>query len=216
MKPKQGPAVNDESFNPLDKENLGEAVAKALLSRAVHPMPPENKFQGAGVYALYYVGDFEPYRRLALRNREDPFSRPIYVGKAQPVGSRKGGEPKGPADLPSARRGSKLYSRLKKHAASITYAENLDITDFLCRYLVVDEVRFPLGEALLIERTRPLWNLVVEGFGNHDPGKGRHAGMMPVWDVLPPGRPWAKNLQAHEKELPEILRAIDEHLRGDA
>ena len=35
------------------------------------------------------------------------------------------------------------------------------------------------------------WTNIVDGFGNHDPGKGRHAGRRPLWDVLHPGRAWA-------------------------
>ena len=48
-----------EPYNPLDKKNLGVSAATALLSSAVHNLPPE-KFIGAGVYAIYYRGEFEP------------------------------------------------------------------------------------------------------------------------------------------------------------
>ena len=75
-------------YNPLDKRNLGESVAGAMLKSEIHPLPPE-KFMGAGIYAIYYTGDFEAYKDLSAVNREGKFARPIYVGKAVPAGARK-------------------------------------------------------------------------------------------------------------------------------
>lgn len=69
-----------EPYNPLDKRNLGANVAAAMLTAPIHSLPPEP-FIGAGVYAIYYQGDFAPYRRLAELNR-DAYKVPIYVGKA--------------------------------------------------------------------------------------------------------------------------------------
>lgn len=40
-------------FNPLDKTNLGESVAEAMLQQHVSSMPPTESFFGAGVYAIY-------------------------------------------------------------------------------------------------------------------------------------------------------------------
>ena len=71
-------------FNPLDKRHLGESVAAAMLKSDIHPLPPE-KFRGAGIYAIYYIGDFEAYADLAVINRDGQFARPIYVGKAVPA-----------------------------------------------------------------------------------------------------------------------------------
>ena len=76
-------------FNPLDKRNLGESVADALLETKAQPLPPES-FIGAGVYALYYTGSFSAYAQLAEINRNEQFRCPIYVGKAIPAGARKG------------------------------------------------------------------------------------------------------------------------------
>ena len=61
---------------------------------------------------------------------------------------------------------------------------------------MVDEVFIPLGESLLISHHKPLWNAVVDGFGNHAPGSGRAEGKKPMWDVIHPGRPWAAELKA--------------------
>ena len=96
-------------FNPLDKRHLGESAANALLESEVFPLPPEP-FIGAGVYALYYTGDFPAYEVLAEVNRNDQYACPIYVGKAVPDGARKGGQ--GDDVDP----GTALYKRLNDHA----------------------------------------------------------------------------------------------------
>lgn len=72
----------------------------------------------------------------------------------------------------------------------------------------------PLGESLLIERFQPLWNVVVDGFGNHDPGSGRYSGQRPLWDMVHPGRPWAERLREHQRPFPDILTTIQRALAG--
>ncbi|MCC6364229.1 MAG: Eco29kI family restriction endonuclease [Bryobacterales bacterium] len=189
-------------FNPLDKRNLGTSVAEALLAQQRSPLPPGEKFIAAGVYAIYYQGSFEPYQPIAARNlANDGTDIPIYVGKAVPAGARKGG-----FGLDSAP-GTVLFNRLAEHAESIQQTENLSLADFFCRYLAVDDIWIPLGESLLIEMFSPLWNRVVEGFGNHDPGSGRHRGKRSAWDVLHPGRSWANNLQPG-KERQALIAAV--------
>lgn len=194
-----------EPFNPLDKKNLGLSIAQRLRAQIRAQMPIKQSFQGAGVYALYYAGLFPPYQLLASRNRSTSGESdiPIYVGKAVPKGSRKGG-----FGL-NAATGNALFQRLGQHAQSIQGARNLQLEDFFCRYLVVDDVFIPLGESLLIATFSPLWNLQVEGFGNHQPGKGRHAGKRPAWDTLHPGRPWADHHEASADAL-----AIETGVRG--
>ncbi len=176
-------------YNPLDTRNLGENVANALLEREpVAPPPPT--FRGAGIYAIYYSGCFEPYKVIARANRQDICSMPLYIGKAIPAGARKG------AQRPRAISGNALANRLNQHATSIDHANNLNLRDFSCRYLVVDDIWIPLGESLLIERFSPIWNTRIDGFGNHDPGSGRRNQARSHWDVLHPGRPWATKLRA--------------------
>ena len=118
-------------FNPLDKKNLGESVADALLRQEVQPLPP-GPLIGAGVYALYYTDPFHAYQEISLRNQGNAFAWPIYVGKAVPAGARKGGF--GLDTDP----GQVLYRRLCEHAASIEQARNLELSDFHCRLLVED------------------------------------------------------------------------------
>jgi len=188
-------------FNPLDKTNLGASVADALLARPAAPLDGLREFHGAGVYALYYSGRFKPYAALTALNTADQFRSPIYVGKAVPAGARKGG-------VLDPRPGRVLFRRLLEHAESISAAANLKIADFHCRFLVVDDIWIPLGESLLIARFSPIWNSLIDGFGNHDPGSGRHAGMRPRWDVLHPGRSWATKCQERKESVKDIERDV--------
>jgi len=194
-----------EPFNPLDKRNLAEAVADALLNVKVQPMPPEP-FVGAGVYALYYNGSHPAYKQLTKINKDGRFSCPIYVGKAIPAGGRKGG-----LGL-DVDHGQALYKRLNEHAESINAAQDISISDFHCQFLVVDDIWIPLAESMMIERFRPVWNLVLDGFGNHDPGKGRYNGMMPQWDCLHPGRAWAVKMRPCANTREQILERVQAYL----
>ena len=81
----------DAPFNPLDKLNLAESLAEAMLKRPVGPLPPQEKFDGAGIYAIYYVGDFGPYSHIAKKNQGKEPTSPIYVGKAVPPGAERAG-----------------------------------------------------------------------------------------------------------------------------
>lgn len=183
-------------FNPLDKENIGKSVSAAILSQPIVAMTELSDFIGAGVYAIYYRGNFPLYEPISDANR-DEFRQPIYAGKAVPQGARKGN-----AILDSLS-GHDLYKRLNEHRKSIEAAENLNIEDFFCRYLIVDDIWIPLGESVLIQQTKPLWNNVLDGFGNHDPGSGRGKQQRSPWDILHPGRAWAEKL-AEGKSLEEI------------
>ena len=193
-------------FNPLDKRNLGDSVAEALLHTEIQPLPPEQ-FLGVGVYALYYIGAFTAYRRLAEINHNSLYSYPIYIGKAVPPGARKGG-----LGFESGNSNA-LHRRLVEHAETIRSAVNLEVTDFFCRFLAVDDIWIPLSESVLIERFKPVWNSVLDGFGNHDPGKGRYQGMMPQWDCLHPGRIWAERLKPCISTAEQLADRVDSFLK---
>lgn len=191
----------DKPYNPLDKKNLAESVVRALLEEPASILPPGASFEGAGLYVIYYTGDFPAYGPISEANRNGAFQTPIYAGKADPPGKRKGAFG---LETPP---GSVLYKRLTEHAATIEQVEDFDLADFRCRYLVADDIWIPLGEALLIQTFRPLWNLVIEGFGNHDPGGGRYKGKRPSWDVVHPGRAWALKCAPNPRTREEILEA---------
>ena len=186
-----------EAYDPLDYQNLAQSVVAALFRQPLSPLPPVEEVIGAGVYAIYYRGDFPPYGPISGPNCETP----IYVGCAMPTGGRKG------ADLTAPSEGSELLARLRQHASSIEQARNLGLGDFACRYLVVVPVWIRLAERFLISHYRPVWNVAVDGFGNHDPGAGRSGSRRPPWDILHPGRPWAERLRGGEtrEEITERL-----------
>ncbi len=202
----RGPAI--PPYNPLDKEKLGESVANALLDAVLSPLPPDP-FKGSGVYAIYYRGSFSAYGQIA---HPDSPTHPIYVGKAVPKGARKGH-----LALESAT-GDSLFQRLREHAESLDQV-GLGRSNFLCRHLVVDDIWIPLGESLLIRRYRPVWNVLLDGFGNHDPGGKRMKGITSRWDTVHPGRPWVikRALSPNQKFKEEWIAEITTYLAtGDA
>lgn len=197
-------------YNPLEKENLGKSVAESLIHQTPMALGSIERFTGAGIYAIYYLGLFPSYTKMRLWNKApDDVHLPIYVGKAVPTGGRKG-----LIQTDSSEHGTALFRRLEEHRKSIEQVENLNIDDFVCRHLVVDDIWIPLGESLLIQRHRPLWNAVVDGFGNHDPGAGRHMGARPSWDTLHPGRPWAIKCADSKLTREEIEAMIEEYWNG--
>jgi hypothetical protein len=193
-------------YNPLSKRNLASSIVSKLLGKPVDELPPPS-FSGAGIYLIYYTGGYHPYARISEANAGERFAQPIYIGKAIPAGGRKGMEG---FDVPV---GIALSKRLSEHAESIASAVNLEVKDFRCRWLVVDEVFIPLAESLLISHFKPLWNVIVEGFGNHNPGKGRTKGKKPSWDVVHPGRPWARRLKPAQTP-DEVLASIKSHIES--
>lgn len=100
-----------------------------------------------------------------------------------------------------------LFRRLKDHTKSISQATNLSLVETKCRYLVVVPVWISLAEQFLLNHFRPLWNTVIDGFGNHDPGRGRRNSARPRWDILHPGREWASRLAITEDRA-KILEEI--------
>jgi hypothetical protein len=170
----------------LDRTNLARSIELELLAGEASPLADLGPLRGSGIYAIYYAGTLEMYRPTT--NVPPDFRRPIYVGKAIPKGSRKGGLAE------NKPKGNPLGERLKKHARSIEGTVNLDVGDFYVRHLQVEDIWIPLGENVMIERFRPTWNLAVEGFGNNVPGGGRNDQKLSPWDVLHPGRKLAEGL----------------------
>ena len=196
-------------YNPLDKINLAKSIELELLTSATQPLSSMDQTPGAGVYVIYYTGSFPAYAPLAEANRDGKFSIPIYIGKAIPKGGRKGGISRDIAAI-----GRALGDRLKQHASSINEAENLDLADFHVRHLVVDDIWIPLGENMLIETFKPVWNRAIDGFGNKDPGKRRATQFRSPWDVLHPGRAFTVN-SAPSPVTPEfLLQRIEDYFAG--
>lgn len=196
---------NESVFNPLAKRNLGKSVVDALLDSPALPLAKVGNFPGAGVYAIYYSGSFPSYKPLSALNQKSA-EYPIYVGKAIPKGGRKGTSTDASLDSTA------LSKRLQEHKASIEAVDSLRVEDFSYRCLVVDDIWIALGETLIIQRFQPLWNQVVDGFGNHDPGAGRYGGMRPSWDELHPGRSWAIKCKPPKLTKNQIIEAVDVYM----
>ncbi|WP_082975363.1 Eco29kI family restriction endonuclease [Mycobacterium sp. 1245805.9] len=203
-------------FNPLDRLELGKSVERALLAKPLSPLPPQSRFPGAGLYAIYYSGSLPLYESI-VPPRVDEGSVPIYVGRARPPGARHG------VGLEATTTEPKLYERLREHKNSIRQVtdfairsgtQNLDLADFTCRYLVAEDIWVPLGEMLLIGHYRPVWNVLLDGFGNHPPGSGRRDQARSYWDELHPGRPWAARLAPPDKSAEELAALVHDHLSG--
>ena len=172
-----------EPYNPLSEDSLSESLRRKLEEQPLLPCPPPA-FRGAGLYALYYVGNLAIY--AALKQHDPP--APIYVGKAE-AGSSSYGRPN------SGTEATKLLDRIKEHARSIRQAtENLRIEDFQVRYLVLNDAWIVLGESALLQAYYPvLWNTFVTGFGSNAAGADRKNGRS-IWDTLHGGRPRARRL----------------------
>jgi hypothetical protein len=195
---------NDHTFRSPDFMRVIDQAFTFFVNSPVHNLPPSTFFGGAGVYALYYVGDFEPYSAISQSNATG-FNKPVYAGKAVPPGWRQG------RNIGVSVTASTLFNRLRQHSASIQSALNLNLSDFRCRFMILEGQESNListVESELIRRFTPLWNSVIDGFGNHDPGSGRYNQRPSEWDILHPGRVWAGRLSGKAPILSEILARI--------
>ncbi len=177
----------------------------------VRCLPPSEHFSETGVYALYYTGANPLYARYAELNRLS-YDFPVYVGKAVPKGWRQAR-----TSYAAASQSSELFSRLREHGRSIEAGDGLHLHDFSCRFVIFErEGSDMIGaiEAALIKLNRPLWNSCLDGFGNHDPGKGRYEQARSDWDVIHPGRSWTDRLKGSAKSKDSILANIEAHLQA--
>src|SRR5271156_1299371 len=83
--------VERAPYDPLDLRTLAASMAKVVLEQPVHSLKKVPLFEGAGVYVIYYTGDYEAYKSIAQKNKGHKWNQPIYVGEAARKGARKGG-----------------------------------------------------------------------------------------------------------------------------
>ncbi len=153
---------------------------------------------GPGIYCLMYSGQHKAYAGIS----DGP--KPIYAGKAIPPGSRRGEE--GDTTFPA------LQARIREHKRSIQAVSNLDVNDFTYRSLAIVPAWINLAERSIIQHYRPVWNSCLDGFGDHDPGRGRYNGERSWWDTLHPGRTWAERLRSN-KTVEEALERVETFFR---
>lgn len=202
-------------MSAVDKHIFHSEVVATLIKEALEffdatpleKLPLQAAFTGTGVYALYYTGKYDHYSFYAKRSTRIP----IYIGKAVPQGWRQG------RLTAEASMGRELYRRIKEHAKNIDASENLDSKDFEARFMIFKDDTANLIstiESALIRKYNPLWNSIVDGFGNHDPGKGRYNQAVSEWDFLHPGRMWVARLTGQKPEMEQIIAKIRKYLEG--
>ncbi len=195
----------DSIFDPTDPNTAGRVVALTMVAQHRHALARIPDFYGAGVYAIYYKGDFGPY--AMLKGKEHP----IYVGKA---------DPDNPAAKDAMQQGTKLSARLREHANSIRKARTtLDIDDFECRFLIVQTGFQKSAEDYLINFFKPIWNSETKicfGLGKHGDSSDTRGNKRSPWDTLHPGRAWADSTTDNQKAPELILEQINVHLARHA
>ena len=192
-----------EAFVELVKD-----AVRFFIGTPVRPLLTAETFLGTGVYALYYTGQNPIYCKYAELNRL-AYNYPIYVGKAVPKGWRQSR-----ISDSAINQSRELHNRLREHSRNITVGANLDLEEFMCRFTIFEDESSDMIstiEAALIKLTQPLWNVAIDGFGNHDPGKGRYEQAKSDWDVIHPGRTWAERCNGIPKAESIILGNIDRH-----
>lgn len=197
-------------FDPADPRLVGKFVGIALVAQEKVSLSELQPFYGAGVYALYYEGEYAPYSPLVGGEN------PIYVGKADPMEAS--------AKTPRAQ-GPKLHGRLREHLRSITKAaaheaHTLDPANFRCRFLVVQSGWQVAAENYLINLFKPIWNDELSlcfGIGKHGDSPDTRGNLRSPWDTLHPGREWASRPKKDGTHVPDakpkerILAEIGEH-----
>lgn len=188
-----------------DFEEIIKDTIRFFNGTPVHSICIPERFHGTGVYALYCIAKTGIYAKFHLINRT-AFHIPIYVGKAVPKGWRQARQ-----GLSTDPRTYELNNRIREHSRSIDSGEGLDRSDFSCRFMILEGRESDLigtVEAALIRKYQPIWNTLIDGFGNHDPGKGRYEQAQSDWDVCHPGRPWANKCQGKHANKSDLLQSI--------
>lgn len=181
----------DRSEHVYSSPNFEEIIKDTIRffnGTPVYGLQPPERFHGTGVYAIYCIARHGNYSKFHQINRTS-FHLPIYVGKAVPRGWRQA---RILADQET--KTYELIGRLREHSRSIGQGSGIEVDEFRCRFMILEGQEADLigtVEAALIRMYRPLWNTVVDGFGNHDPGKGRYNQAKSDWDVYHSGRKWA-------------------------
>ena len=154
-----------------------DAIIDKLESQPLTPLKDAKPKRAAGAYLLFYRGRVGVYAIWAL------LGLPLYSGKT-----------------------TDMADRLSKHAESINAAVNLNIDDFMVKYIELDDKHAHLAcmfEAAMLKRYSPVWNEELTGFGLKDVGKSRSDSIVSLWDTYHPGRP-KRGETPNEKTVGEL------------
>ncbi|MBL4749054.1 MAG: Eco29kI family restriction endonuclease [Amylibacter sp.] len=193
----------NEAFSELVKDAL-----RFFHGTPVHTMPPPTRFEGSGVYALYYTGKNDAYAELYKANRTS-YDLPIYIGKAVPKGWRQA-----KPSIAKSNTGNELFLRIIEHFRNLQKGDGLNPNDFNCRFTIFEDAGVDMistVESSLIKLHRPVWNTAVDGFGNHDPGAGRYNQAKSDWDVIHPGRAFADKCKGKANLIEHVKTNIQKH-----
>lgn len=172
-----------QKFHSRRFNRILDKAVKHLIKSPYHSFDNLD-IEGNGVYAIYCNSNIlDKYD--VLKDGSYYLNEPIYIGKAVPRGWRSSRQEGG---------SNNLQKRLRDHFKSISQANNLNLNNFIYQYVILDGDLISSVEAEAIRQFNPLWNCVIEGFGNHNVGRNRLNQEKPEWDVLHPGRPWANRM----------------------
>lgn len=175
-----------ELFKPLSAfGGTLDALRRVIVdeSRGREPFPLSRLPQAkriAGVYLLYYQGEFPAYQPIVSPDS----TVPIYVGKTKD-----------------------LDNRLRSHCRTLDQVFNLKREDFTARVLPLPDLWTELAEKVLMDEHQPWWNQPqFAGFGND--GSPRASGDASKWEILHPGR--RRSLQKTRPPEAEAQKALEQ------
>lgn len=192
-------------WTPEEVREKEQLTDRAIEAAPRFPLSQVYPFEGEGIYLLYYQGDLPIYAPLVERGGL------IYVGKGT-RGDRKGR--KDPGGFP-------CWGRLRDHKRSILEVEayarrrgvaDLRVVDFECKFVVTStggmhDAGPKAIESYLIDKWKPLWNVVLTGFGTC--GTYHKGQPLSWWDTKHQGR---KKTEGHRLD-PMRSSTVDDLIR---
>lgn len=202
---------NKHVFHSPDFEEIIKDTIRFFNGTPVLSIPAPERFHGTGVYAIYCTAKEGIYRNFHQINRTE-YNIPIYVGKAVPQGWRQAR-----SENSKNKTSYELHNRIREHSRSIELGSGLELNDFMCRMMILEGAESDLigtVEAALIRNYKPIWNSLIDGFGNHDPGSGRYEQAKSDWDVCHPGRLWAEKCQGKHSDQKKLFREVQKFMQS--
>jgi hypothetical protein len=180
----------------MDTEHITASICQELERQPLIPLDPLlARFEGSGLYAIYYDGESVPLYQVLSGLRI-----PVYVGQALSHNSATG---------VVVRESRPLWRRIRDHHGSIDASE-LPAGEFGVRLLRMPDVHADLGENGLRVFYKPVWNAILTGFGGHEQGQSTRQGARSKWDTVHPGRNRTFGSDRHDKG--NLTRSVQEHI----